>query len=118
DDNGVADDDGGRTAADGRQWIGVESAAGKITLEIHHAARPEAGHWLAGSCIQRHQVEAGRHDDNARITLTVLPVGNPAARVATRRAHRTFAFFETPAPALFASGRVQRHDGAIESGRS
>ena len=79
---------------------------------------PKPAIGLAGLGVQRHELIAGGHVDDAVVALAVGPVGQAAAGELTRRPARgALAFVHAVDPLLLAGSGVERDHGAPGAGR-
>ena len=86
----------------------------ELREQIDDAALAEASDRIAGLRIERHELEAGRDDDDA-LVRAVSPVGDAAVHLA-RRLIEARALVRPPGPQRLAGAGIGRHDVAARTG--
>src|SRR5688572_25298267 len=86
-----------------------------VLLEIDDALAAEALDAIARARIERDQLIAGRHVDDAFV-VAALPVRKTAPRELARRNLTALAFVEPVDPQELARAGVERDDGAARAG--
>ena len=111
-----------------RGRVGNDEGTRVVNGEWYHRV-PQAFHqiddasfakfWIgdAGLGIERHQMHAGRHDDQAFV-LVVCPIGGATSGKLARRLLPAYAFVRSVHPQRFARFRINRHRGAARGGNS
>ena len=85
-------------------------------LQVDDAVHAESLDRHAGQRIQRHQLVARRHIDNAVILLAVRPIRHAMAGILPRGVAAAGAFVDGMHPAHFAGGGIQTDHGAARTG--